>query len=120
MIRSIAGISIGGTLDEKLRTIAAAGFEAVEPFERDFICFDGSARDLVGMCHELGSAQQPCRDIAGMLSGHVPRFRRIEEKFGLIQELGIDFLLVCSNVWPCWLGSIDPPAKTNVTNKRAK
>ena len=42
MIRSIATVSIGGALDEKLKTIAAAGFEAVEIFENDFTCFDGS------------------------------------------------------------------------------
>jgi len=28
-------------LDEKLKTIAAAGFDAVEIFVNDFTCFDG-------------------------------------------------------------------------------
>ena len=69
MMRSIATVSIGGTLDEKLRTIAAAGFDAVEIFENDFTCFDGSARDVANMCRDLGvgiCALQPFRDFEGM------------------------------------------------------
>ena len=33
--RSIATVSLSGALDEKLRAIAAAGFDAVEIFEND-------------------------------------------------------------------------------------
>ena len=33
--RSIATVSISGALDEKLKAIAAAGFEAVEIFENE-------------------------------------------------------------------------------------
>lgn len=46
MICSIATGSIGGALGVKLQTIAAAGFDAVEIFEPDFTCFDGSAVTL--------------------------------------------------------------------------
>ena len=73
MIRSIATVSIGGTLDEKLRTIAAAGFTAVEIFENDFTCFDGSAGDVATMCSDLGlsiCALQPFRDFEGMPEPH--------------------------------------------------
>ena len=69
MIRSIATVSIGGTLNEKLRAIAAAGFDAVEIFENDFTCYDGSARDVARMCSDLGlkiCALQPFRDFEGM------------------------------------------------------
>ena len=114
MIRSIATVSIGGALDEKLKTIAAAGFDAVEIFENDFTSFDGSARDVARMCGDLGlriCALQPFRDFEGM--GEPQRkqtFRRAEMKFDLMGELGTDLLLVCSNVSPLALGGIDRAA----------
>jgi 4-hydroxyphenylpyruvate dioxygenase len=114
MIRSIATVSIGGALDEKLRAIAAAGFEAVEIFENDFTCYDGSARDVASMCSDLGlkiCALQPFRDFEGMPGAlRAQAFRRIEKKFDLMQELGTDLLLVCSNVSPASLGGIDRAA----------
>src|SRR6201995_485773 len=114
MIRSIATVSIGGMLDEKLRAIAAAGFDAIEIFENDFTCFDGSARDVARMCGDLGlriCALQPFRDFEGMPEPlRTQGFRRIERKFDLMQELGTDLLLVCSNVSPASLGGIDRAA----------
>jgi len=114
MIRSIATVSIGGALDEKLRTIAAAGFDAVEIFEHDFTSFDGSARDVARMCGDLGlriTALQPFRDFEGMPEPQRSlAFRRAEKKFDLMGELGTDLLLVCSNVSPLALGGIDRAA----------
>jgi 4-hydroxyphenylpyruvate dioxygenase len=114
MIRSIATVSIGGALDEKLRTIAAAGFDAVEIFENDFTCFNGSARDVARMCGDLGlriCALQPFRDFEGMPEPQRKQvFRRAERKFDLMQELGTDLLLVCSNVSQIALGGIDRAA----------
>ncbi|MBR0801202.1 sugar phosphate isomerase/epimerase and 4-hydroxyphenylpyruvate domain-containing protein [Bradyrhizobium jicamae] len=114
MIRSIATVSIGGALDEKLRTIAAAGFRAVEIFENDFTCYDGSAREVASMCSDLGlkiCALQPFRDFEGMPGNlRTQAFRRIEKKFDLMQELGTDLLLVCSNVSHASLGGIDRAA----------
>ena len=114
MIRSIATVSIGGALDEKLKTIAAAGFDAVEIFENDFTCFDGSARDVARMCSDLNlriCALQPFRDFEGLPEPERKQaFRRAEKKFDLMQELGTDLLLVCSNVSPGALGGIDRAA----------
>jgi 4-hydroxyphenylpyruvate dioxygenase len=114
MIRSIATVSIGGALDEKLRVIAAAGFDALEIFENDFTCFDGSASDVATMCADLGlriCALQPFRDFEGMPEPQRRQgFRRIEKKFDLMEELGTDLLLVCSNVSPISLGGIDRAA----------
>ena len=44
--RSIATVSLSGSLDEKLRAIAGAGFDAVEIFENDLLTFNGSPRDF--------------------------------------------------------------------------
>jgi len=52
--RSIATVSLSGSLDEKLRAVAAAGFDAVEIFENDLLTFNGSPRDVGKLCRDLG------------------------------------------------------------------
>jgi hypothetical protein len=37
IVRSTATVSVSGSLDEKLRAIAADGFDAVEIFENDLL-----------------------------------------------------------------------------------
>src|SRR5467141_5420946 len=111
---SIATVSVSGTLDKKLQAIAAAGFDAVEIFESDFISFDGSASDVAKICRDLGlsiCALQPFRDFEGMPEPQRTRnFTRAERKFDLMQQLQTDLLLVCSNVSPASLGGIDRAA----------
>ena len=48
--RSIATVSLSGALDEKLRAIAAAGFDAVEIFENDLLSFGAGPRDIAKLC----------------------------------------------------------------------
>ena len=102
--RSIATVSLSGSLDEKLRAIAAAGFDTVEIFEADLLSFNGSPRDVGKLCRDLGlsiCAFQPFRDFEGM--GEAQRLRnlgRAEGKFDIMSELGTDLLLVCSNTQP--------------------
>ena len=124
MIRSIATVSIGGALDEKLKTIAAAGFDAVEIFENDFTCFDGSARDVARMCGDLGlriCALQPFRDFEGLPEPQRNQaFRRAEKKFDLMGELGTDLLLVCSNVSPLRARRHRPRRRRSARTGRAR
>ena len=112
--RSIATVSLSGTLEEKLRAIANAEFDAVEIFENDLLGFDGRPRDIAALCADLGlsiCAYQPFRDFEGMPEPQRSRnFARAERKFDLMQELGTDLLLVCSNVSPISLGGIDRAA----------
>src|SRR6266478_1379673 len=112
--RSIATVSLSGTLEEKLRAIANAEFDAVEIFENDLLAFDGRPRDVAALCGELGlsiCAYQPFRDFEGMPEPQRARtFVRAERKFDLMQELGTDLLLVCSNISPASLGGIDRAA----------
>ncbi|MGC2317986.1 MAG: TIM barrel protein [Bradyrhizobium sp.] len=111
---SIATVSLSGSLDEKLRAIAAAGFNAVEIFENDLLSFSGSPRDVGQLCRDLGlaiCAFQPFRDFEGMPEPQRARnFTRAERKFDLMQELQTDLLLICSNVSPVSLGGIDRAA----------
>lgn len=54
MQRSIATVSISGTLVEKLTAIQAAGFDGVEIFENDLLYFDGSPADVRRIAADLG------------------------------------------------------------------
>jgi len=112
--RSIATVALSGSLDEKLRAIAGAGFDAVEIFENDLLTFNGSPRDVGQLCRDLGlsiCAFQPFRDFEGMPEPQRTRnFARAQHKFDLMQELQTDLLLICSNVSPVSLGGIDRAA----------
>jgi 4-hydroxyphenylpyruvate dioxygenase len=112
--RSIATVSLSGALDEKLRAIAAAGFDAVEIFENDLLSFNGRPHDVGQMCRDLGlsiCAFQPFRDFEGMPEPQRTRnFARAERKFDLMQDLQTDLMLICSNISPASLGGIDRAA----------
>ncbi|WP_018238461.1 bifunctional sugar phosphate isomerase/epimerase/4-hydroxyphenylpyruvate dioxygenase family protein [Ensifer sp. BR816] len=114
MKTSIATVSISGELPDKLAAIAAAGFDGVEIFENDFLAFDGSPADVGRMVRDHGleiTLFQPFRDFEGMPEPHRSRtFDRAERKFDVMQQLGTDLLLVCSNVSPISLGGIDRAA----------
>ena len=114
MKTSIATVSISGELPEKLEAIAKAGFDGVEIFETDFLAFDGSPRDVGRMVRDFGleiTLFQPFRDFEGMPEPHRSRaFDRAERKFDVMQELGTDLVLICSNVSPVSLGGIDRAA----------
>jgi 4-hydroxyphenylpyruvate dioxygenase len=111
MPMSIATVSLSGALNEKLEAIAAAGFEGVEIFENDLLSFNGGPADVRRMVADLGLQTitfQPFRDFEGMPEPQRSRvFARAERKFDVMQQLGCDLLLVCSNVSPDSLGGID-------------
>jgi len=104
MFTSIATCSLSGTLELKLRASAQAGFNGAEIFENDLLTSQKSAREIGGLLRELGlkcTLFQPFRDFEGMPDNLRPRiFARIERKFDVMEELGTDLLLVCSNVSP--------------------
>ncbi len=114
MKTSIATVSLSGDLREKLEAIAAAGFDGVEIFENDFLSFDAGAREVGKMVAGVGlevTLFQPFRDFEGMPEPLRQRaFDRAERKFDVMQELGTDLMLVCSNVSPQSLGGIDRAA----------
>jgi len=107
MFTSIATVSISGTLEQKLRVIARAGFDGVEIFENDLLTAQGSPRETGAFMRDLGlkcTLFQPFRDFEGMPASLRARvFERLERKFDVMQELGTDLMLVCSNVSPAAL-----------------
>jgi 4-hydroxyphenylpyruvate dioxygenase len=111
MHRSIATVSLSGTLRQKLEAIAAAGFDGFELFEADFVNFKGTAAQLRSIAADLGLSidlYQPFRDFEGMPE---PQFRRslerAERKFDLMEAMGAPMVLCCSNTSPL---AIDDPA----------
>ena len=111
---SIATVSLGGTLAEKLAAIAGAGFDGVEIFEADVLAYDGTPAEIGAMVRDRGLeiiAFQPFRDFEGMPEPQRSRgFERAKRKFALMNELGARDVLVCSNVSPLSLGGIDRAA----------
>src|SRR3954470_22996743 len=104
MLRSIATVSLGGTLVEKLQAIAAAGFDGVEIFENDLLYFDGSPAEVRTICADLGLRVllfQPFRDFEAAPRARMQKnFDRAENKFDVMEQLGTDLMLVCSNTAP--------------------
>jgi 3-dehydroshikimate dehydratase len=111
---AIATVSLSGTLNEKLEAIAKAQFRGVEIFENDLLSFNGTPAEIRRMIEDLGLRTitfQPFRDFEGMPEPQRAKvFSRAERKFDVMQELGCDLLLVCSNVSPDALGGIDRAA----------
>jgi 4-hydroxyphenylpyruvate dioxygenase len=115
MQTAIATVCLSGTLSEKIEAIAAAGFKGVELFENDLLTFDGSPADVRRMVEDHSMkivTFQPFRDFEGMPEPQRKRaFRRAERKFKVMEKLGCDLLMVCSNVSPESLAGIDRAAE---------
>jgi 4-hydroxyphenylpyruvate dioxygenase len=111
---AIATVCLAGTLNEKLEAMAAARFKGVEIFENDLLSFDGTPAQVGRRIKDLGLEAvtfQPFRDFEGMPEPQRTKaFSRAERKFDLMQELGCDLLMVCSNVSPDSLGGIERAA----------
>ena len=102
MRTSIATVCLSGTLTEKLHACADAGFDAVEIFEPDLLASPSSPEEVAALAARLGlslALYQPFRDAEGVSEeAFATVLRRARAKFELMNRLGIDTLLVCSNV----------------------
>ncbi len=102
MRHSIATVCLSGTLEDKLSAASAAGFDAVELFEPDLIASPHTPREVRRRCEELGlgiALYQPLRDFEAMPQERfAANLRRAEAKFEVMEALGADLVLVCSNV----------------------
>jgi 4-hydroxyphenylpyruvate dioxygenase len=99
---SIATVCLSGTLTDKLHACSQAGFDGVEIFEPDLIASPSSPEEIVALGRRLGLSfdlYQPFRDAEGVSEGEFAAvLDRARHKFALLRRLGIDTLLVCSNV----------------------
>ncbi|RKO22906.1 sugar phosphate isomerase/epimerase and 4-hydroxyphenylpyruvate domain-containing protein [Pseudarthrobacter phenanthrenivorans] len=102
MRTGIATVCLSGTLKEKMQACAIAGFDGIEIFEQDLVTSPLSPEDVRKMAADLGlglDLYQPFRDFDGVTPDLLKdNLRRAEAKFKLMSRLGMDTVLVCSNV----------------------
>ena len=102
MRTSIATVCLSGTLDEKLVAAREAGFDGVEIFEPDLVASPDSPEAIRARADELGLSldlYQPFRDFEGVGPDLLEQnLRRAAAKFALMNRLGIETMLLCSNV----------------------
>lgn len=102
MRTGIATVCLSGTLKEKMQACAIAGFDGIEIFEQDLVTSPLSPEDVRKMAADLGlglDLYQPFRDFDGVSPDLLKaNLRRAEAKFKLMARLGMDTILVCSNV----------------------
>ncbi|GAA2041978.1 dehydroshikimate dehydratase QsuB [Yaniella flava] len=101
MKTSIATVCLSGTLEEKMQACATAGFDGIEVFEADLVVSPSSPAEIKALADRLGltlDLYQPFRDFEGVEEAQFQdNLRRLEAKFQLMQELGMDLVLVPSN-----------------------
>ncbi len=114
MRRSIATVCLSGSLEEKMDAAAAAGFDGIEIFEPDLVVGDLSPEEVRSRADRLGltlDLYQPFRDFEGVDDAQLDdNLRRAEERFRIMGRLGIDTVLVCSNVATATVDSDDVSA----------
>ncbi|MFT4084155.1 MAG: TIM barrel protein [Nocardioides sp.] len=102
MRTSIATVCLSGGLVEKLHAASSAGFDGVEVFEPDLVAAAESPEEIRALADRLGlrlDLYQPFRDAEGVTEeAFAAVLHRAEAKFALMRRLGIDLMLVCSNV----------------------
>ncbi|PKB13492.1 4-hydroxyphenylpyruvate dioxygenase [Novosphingobium kunmingense] len=104
MKTSIATVSLSGTLVEKLASIADRGFDGAEIFENDLLSAPQSSAEIGRVMVDLGLACtifQPFRDFEGLPPELSERaLERMRRKFAVMDDLGTDLVLLCSNCSP--------------------
>ncbi|MDQ0636223.1 4-hydroxyphenylpyruvate dioxygenase [Arthrobacter pascens] len=102
MRTGIATVCLSGTLKEKMQACAIAGFDGIEIFEQDLVTSPLAPEDIRRMAADLGltlDLYQPFRDFDSVSEDlFAANLRRAEAKFKLMARLGMDTILVCSNV----------------------
>ncbi|HPY39040.1 MAG TPA: TIM barrel protein, partial [Thiolinea sp.] len=101
---AITSSTLAGDLQEKLQAAAKAGFAGVELFEKDLLYSDKSASELQALAAQLGlqlCTLQPFTDFEGLPEPlRTKALERAQRKFQLMQELGINTLVVTSSTSP--------------------
>ncbi|WP_028267837.1 bifunctional sugar phosphate isomerase/epimerase/4-hydroxyphenylpyruvate dioxygenase family protein [Arthrobacter sp. MA-N2] len=102
MRTGIATVCLSGTLKEKMQACAIAGFDGIEIFEQDLVTSPLSPEDVRKMAADLGlglDLYQPFRDFDSVPENILrENLRRADAKFKLMSRLGMDTILVCTNV----------------------
>jgi 4-hydroxyphenylpyruvate dioxygenase len=117
--RSIATVCLSGTLEDKLAAAAGAGFDGIEVFEPDLIASSWTPAEIGRRCADQGLSidlYQPFRDLDSTDPDRFARnLRRAERKFDVMEQLGVDTLLVCSSVSDDAVADVDQLAEQLAT-----
>ena len=101
MRTSVATVCLSGGLVEKLHACASAGFDGVEIMDADLVAAYESPEEIRTLCERLGltiDMYQPFRDVEGVDEQmFADNLRRAEAKFDVMERLGTDLILLCSN-----------------------
>ncbi|HSK24789.1 MAG TPA: TIM barrel protein [Egicoccus sp.] len=104
MRRSIATVSLSGTLHQKLAAARRAGFDGIEIFENDLLACPAPPAEVRRWCDDLGltvDLYQPFRDFEAVDEATLAaNLRRAHAKFEVMERLGAHTVLVCSSVSP--------------------
>jgi 4-hydroxyphenylpyruvate dioxygenase len=104
MSYSIATVSLSGLLANKLEAAKSAGFTAIEIFENDLLSAPQTPTEIKSILDDLGldcAMLQPFRDYEGMPADMRDRaLERFRRKFAVMDDLGTDLILLCSNCSP--------------------
>ncbi|MEQ6900434.1 TIM barrel protein [Nocardioides sp. YIM 152588] len=115
MRRSIATVCLSGSLEEKMDAAAAAGFDGIEVFEPDLVVGELSPEEVRARAARLGLSldlYQPFRDFEGVDDALLAdNLRRAEARFAVMNRLGVDTILVCSNVATATIDSDEVSAR---------
>ncbi len=102
MIPTIATVTLGGSLEDRLRAAAAAGFAGVELFEADLGRPAASAATLRRMAADAGVELVdffPLRDVEGVPAARRPAvLERAARLLDFAASLGAGMVMACSNV----------------------
>jgi sugar phosphate isomerase/epimerase len=100
----MATVSIGGSLEEKISAIAAAGFDSIELLDDDLRNSGMSPEDCARRCADLGltiELYQPFRRAEGVEPGEFREvLARFHRELDVMRRLGTEAILVVSNTDP--------------------
>lgn len=111
MNTSVATVCLSGGLVEKIHACAEAGFDGVEIMDSDLIAAPESPEEIRALCDRLGlriDLFQPFRDAEGVdEETFADNLRRMSAKFDIMERLGTDLMLLCSNAGTATTGDED-------------
>jgi 4-hydroxyphenylpyruvate dioxygenase len=112
---SIATISLSGSLNQKIKAIAKAGYDGLELFENDLTISDLAPKEVAKIVVDCGLeivALQPFRDYEAVPHAlHLQNLERAKHKFELMHQLGTKMLCICSNTLPQTINDLDLAAE---------
>ncbi|WP_221584634.1 sugar phosphate isomerase/epimerase and 4-hydroxyphenylpyruvate domain-containing protein [Microbacterium sp. G2-8] len=101
MKTSVATVCLSGGLVEKIHACATAGFDGVEIMDADLVTAFESPEEIRALCDRLGltiDMYQPFRDFEGVdEETFADNMRRASAKFDVMERLGTDLMLLCTN-----------------------